>query len=326
VVLPGAGRAAPALGVAVAGFATAVLGAQLAVAAAGETAVTPWPGSALSVAWLGLVAAAVLGLSAGRRVLARTARGALGGLAALGVAAAVLPLLWAVAGGSGGAVPGAQRTLPALVAAGAETDPTIGTLVLEAQPGSGLRAAVERGAGATLEEQSTLYSAAPADAALGADLAALAGNLASRSGYDPVPMLEAQRIGYVLLAPGMHDTKTVHDRAAAAMDANPRFTPVTSTSHGTLWRYTGLDAGLPAPAPSGPGNLDTALGAGVLGMQLLVLLVTLLLALPTGGLADWVRPEREARRGSGLRAARRTPAAVAVRSTPTLAFGGTHGE
>ena len=54
-------------------------------------------GSALSLTWLGLVAAAVIGLSAGSRVLARAAGGGLGGLAALGGAAAVAPLLWTVA-------------------------------------------------------------------------------------------------------------------------------------------------------------------------------------------------------------------------------------
>ncbi|WP_210506471.1 glycosyltransferase family 2 protein [Naasia sp. SYSU D00057] len=326
VVLPGAARAAAALAVAATGFATAVLAVRVAVGAAGEAAVTPWPGAALSLTWLGLVGAAVIGLSAGHRVLARTARVTLGGLAAVGIAAAVVPLVWAVATGAGGAVPGAPRTLPALVTAGAATDPTTGTLVLEAQSGSGISASVERGSGETLEQQSTLYSAAPPDAALGADLPSLAANLASRSGYDPVPVLEAQRIGYVLLAPGTRETRVVHDRTAAAMDANPLFAPVTSTEHGTLWRYAGLDAGMPAAAPSGPGGFDTALGGAILGMQLLVLLVTLLLALPTGGLADWWRPEREARRGSGLQAGRRSPAAVPVRTMPTLAFGGDHGE
>jgi hypothetical protein len=248
----------------------------------------------------------------------------LGAVAAIGVAAAVAPLLWTGANGGGGAAPGSWRTLPALVAAGASTDPTIGTLVLAPQPGSGLAAGIERGAGGTLEEQSTLYSAASASRALGPDIAALAGNLASRSGYDPVPMLGKERIGFVLLAPAGREARAVHDRAAAALDANPLFAPVTSTSAGTLWRYTGLDAGLPAPAPTGPGNLDTTVGAGILGVQLLVLLVTLLLALPTGGLADRVRPEREARRAGGLLAPRRSPSAV--RATPTLAFGGSHGE
>jgi hypothetical protein len=57
-----------------------------------------------------------------------------------------------------------------------------------------------------------------------------------------------------------------------------------------------------------------------------VLLLTLLLALPTGGLADWVRPEREARRGSGLPATRRSSAVAAIRVTPTLALGGPHGD
>ncbi|WP_210480648.1 glycosyltransferase family 2 protein [Naasia sp. SYSU D00948] len=328
VFLPGAARSGLALAVAALGFGTAVLCSRLPVASAGEAAVTPWPGSALSLTWLGLLGAAVIGLSAGEGTATRVLRAALGGVAVVGVAASVLPLLGAAAVGTGGAVPGSSRTLPALVAAEASTDPTVGTLVLDAERGDGLAVAIERGAGTTLDEQSSLYSAAPASAALGSTLTELAANLASRSGYDPVPVLEAQRIGYVLLQPGDIASRAVHDRTVAALDANPLFTHVTDTTQGTLWRYTGLDDGLSAPAPTGPGNLDTALGTAILTTQLLVLLLTLLLALPTSGLADWVRPEREARRGSGLsqRGARTEAPARPVPDTASLAVGGRHGE
>ncbi|BDZ45980.1 hypothetical protein GCM10025866_18890 [Naasia aerilata] len=320
-LLPGISRATPALALAAVGFGSAVLLSRVAVQSAGSTALGPWPGPLLSLAWLGLLGAAVIGLSAGeRRVAAARLRAGVGGLVALGVAAAAFPLLLGFATGEAGAAPGSERTLPALVAAEASGDPTIGTLVLSAQRGNGLAASVARGTGQTLDEQSTLFSTAPASLALGRDLTALAGNVASRSGYDPVPVLAAERIGFLLLTPTASDTHAVHDRAAAALDGNPLFTPVTTTSHGTLWRYTGLDAGLPVAAPSGPGALDTPTGIAVLTVQLVVLLLTLLLALPTGGLADRIRPEREARRGSGI-APRRAAAAAAPRAV--LATAGT---
>lgn len=323
--LPGASRSGIALGLVALGFGAVALGSRFAVASTGETAVPPWSGPALSLTWLGVVGAAVIWLSAGERSLTRAVRATLAAVAVAGVAAAVAPLLLLSASGGGGAIPGSLRTLPALVSAQASFDPSIGTLVLGAQPGNGLAASVVRGNGARLDQQSTLYSAATAGRALGRDVTALAVNLASRSGYDPVPALNAQRIGFVLLEPAAADSRAVYDRATAALDANPLLSHVTQTQHGTLWRYTGLDAGLPTAAPSGPSNLATGVGVAILSVQLLILLLTLLLALPTAGLADRVRPEREARRGSGL-ASRRTAPITLARAPLALATGGAHAE
>ena len=61
---PGARRAIPALAVALGGLATAVVATHLDVAVAGSEAVTPWAGGALSLYWLGLVGAAVVGIDA----------------------------------------------------------------------------------------------------------------------------------------------------------------------------------------------------------------------------------------------------------------------
>jgi len=92
----------------------------------------------------------------------------------------------------------------------------------------------------------------------------------------------------------------MNERAAAGLDGNPLFTSVTETPDGRLWRYTGLDAGLPVAAPVGPSNVGTGIGILILLLQGILLVGTLLLALPTGGAAERWRPEREARRGSGL--------------------------
>ncbi|MCU1437169.1 MAG: hypothetical protein JWP66_256 [Naasia sp.] len=317
--LPGASRAVAMLALAGTGFGTAVIGSRLTVATSGEMILGAWPGAGLSLAWLGLGGAALLGLGAGA-IQIRMVRATAGVVVAVAVAAAAAPLLWAGLSGSGSAVPGSERTLPALVAASSTSDPGLGTLVLDAQTGPGLAASLQRGAGVRLDQQSTLYSAASADRAIGG-ITELAANLASRSGYDPLSTIEQQRIGFVLLQPAAPGTRGMHDRAAAALDGNPLFTPVTETDAGRLWRYTGLDAGLPFAAPTGPDALGTPLGAGMLGVQLLVLILTLLLALPTGGIADMVRPEREVRRGSGLRAAE-----PSARRAPLVLSGGTHAQ
>jgi hypothetical protein len=298
-----------ALAVAAVGFATSVFAEHFVVATVGGQAVTVWSGAGISVYLIGVAAAALLALDQGVTRPAVLFRGVIGGLAGVGVVVAALPLLVLSATGAG-AVGGEQSTVPALVSAEAANDPSIGTLVL-APTSTGIAARLERGAGATLEEQSTLYSTSRTGE-LSADderVAVLAGNLSSRSGYDSAADLDSLRVGFVLLAPGA-DSGT-GDRVAAALDANSLFTPVTATERGTLWRYVGLDAGLPAQTPTTLGPVDRSLHYLVLGVQLLILVSTLLLALPTGGLAERVRPEREVRRGSG-RSRRVSHAAAAV--------------
>ncbi|MFD1715646.1 glycosyltransferase [Amnibacterium flavum] len=319
--LPRSPLAIASLGVAALGFGTAVLAGRLVVATTGGDPVSVWAGSGLSLYLLGITAAAVCALDAGASTVAQTVRGVGGALIGAGIAAAAVPLIvTAVLGGA--ALPGTSSTVPALVSAEAASDPTIGTLVI-APTSTGIAARLERGAGNTLDEQSTLYTTSRVGALSSDDerVAVLAGNLGSRSGYDAASDLDALRVGFVLLAPAGAGQDDVRDRVAAALDGNALFTPVTTTDRGTLWRYVGLDTGLPTAAPTGPGPLGSELGVIVLGSQLLVLLATLLLALPTGGLAERVRPERGARRGSGLRrrvdpprdprAARHAPAADA---------------
>ncbi len=310
VFLPRSTRAIASLGAAGVGFATAVLASRLVTTAVAGDPVTVWTGSAVSLYLLGILGAAVVGLDAVAGRAATAVRRTVSTLAAIGVVVAAVPLL-IVSMMGGGAVAGGAATVPALVAAEAVTDPTIGTLVLS--PGAdGIAARLERGAGDALDERTTLAATARAGD-LSADderVAVLVGNLASRSGFDPVPDLEALRIGFVLLSSADPDGSALRARAAAALDGNSLFTPVTSTSFGTLWRYVGLDAGLTTPAPVGPGPLDTSLGVIILLSQALVLLSTLLLALPTGTLAERVRPERRSRRAGGRRRVRPDPASA----------------
>jgi GT2 family glycosyltransferase len=272
VFLPGARRAIPALVVALGGLATAVLAVHLPIAAAGAEQVTPWAGAALSLYWLGLVGAAVVGVDAIHPA------GVLTGLITVVAAvAAVLPLLAAPLLGTA-EVRGApsQRLLPALVQAEADADPGIGTLVLTAQSDGSLRASLARDAGTTLDETSTLVSTRSGVREPDADLAELAGNLASHSGYDPEPVLQDLRIAFVVVPENPADPSApqtaVRQRVTEALDANPVLTPTGSTP---LWQYERLKPGTDTqPAP-------TVARIAVPVVQGVVFLIALLLAIPT---------------------------------------------
>jgi GT2 family glycosyltransferase len=266
--LPGTRRAVPSLVVALLGLATAIASAHLVVAADGSAGVTPWPGTGLSLYWLGLVAAAVVALEAlGRAAL-------LTGLAVvLAAAAAVAPLLIAPPTGAATVVAGTGQLLPALVGADADARPGIGTLVLTAQGDGSLAATVARGAGTTIDETSTLATTRVGVDAADGDLAELAGNLASRSGYDPTDELQKLQIAFVVLpAASGPAAAAVRQRTAEALDASPDLAPVGDTA---LWRYPALKvAVIASPAPS-------AIEAAAPAVQLVIVAIALLLAIPT---------------------------------------------
>jgi GT2 family glycosyltransferase len=272
VFLPGARRAIPALAVALAGLATAVVASHVAVASAGADPVTPWAGSALSLYWLGLCGAAVVGLEALGRASVLT------GLAVLLTAgAAVGPLLLAPALGTSSVADGSDRQLPALVEARADADPGIGTLILTAQSDGSLAATIARDGGTTLDETSTLVTTRPAPRDQDAALAELAGNLASHSGFDPEPALQELRIAFVVVPP-LGDGATgpqasVRQRATEALDATAVLAPTGSTP---LWEYGGLGEGH-AGGVARPTVIDRAIPIA----QGAVFLIALLLAIPT---------------------------------------------
>lgn len=273
--LPGSRRAVPAMVLALAGFATAVVAAHIQVTAVGEATTSVWPGSGLSLFWLGLVGAAIVALEAlGRAVV----------LPALLVAAAsaVLagPLLAASIAGTTVAQPSSGRTLPAFVAAEAANDPTLGTLALIPQPSGALAAVLYRGDGTSLDAQSTLAATALEPTAAQKRLATLAGNLASKSGFDTAAEMDALHIGFVLAPDGSGTAATdVRKRAGEALDGNATLTAIGDTATGYLWRYPGL--GDPEPAAEAP-PFAAPIGIAVALVQGIVLVVTLLLAIPTG--------------------------------------------
>ncbi len=272
--LPGSGRAIPAMLIALLGFVTAVASAHIAVTVLGSTTTPVWPGSGLSLYWLGLVGATVIGIEALGRVGAAPAF-----VTGAALVAVAVPLLVAAATGATAVTPSTGRILPAFASAEASQDPGLGTLELVAQPGGGLAATIHRGPGTTLDEQSTLASTSTAIGEPEQRLATLAGNIASRSGFDVAGELDSLRIAFVLLPETAdQDAAAVRQRAQEALDGNRILTPIGATSTGFLWHYEALADGA---APTGPGNTDTPVGLGVLIGQAIVFGMTLLLAIPT---------------------------------------------
>jgi hypothetical protein len=271
VFLPGARRAIPSLAVSIIGLGTAVFAAHVAVASSGAEAVTPWVGSALSLYWLGLSGATVVGLDALGRASVLT------GLAVLLTAgAAVAPLLLASPLGSSSVVSGTTRQLPALVEARADADPGIGTLVLTAQRDGSLAATIARDAGTTLDETSSLVTTRADLRDQDAELAELAGNLASRSGFDPEPALQELRIAFIVV-PEVGDDATgpqsaTRQRATEALDATAVLTPTGNTP---LWEYDALEEG------SATAATPTVMAQAIPIAQGAVFAIALLLAIPT---------------------------------------------
>lgn len=267
--LPGSRRVLVATLVALAGLLTAVAAAHLLLAADGALPVTPWPGAALSLYWAGLVAAA--GLTVG--ALGRA--GVVAGSAAVVAAAlAVGPLAVALATGAVAVRPAAERTLPAIVTAEAQVTPGVGTLLLEPQSDGSLAATLTRGGAVTLDAASTFAQTRVTPDAGQVALAELAGNLASRGGYDPAPELARLGIRFVLLRPADPGGDAVHQRAAEALDAQLALEPIGDTALGSLWRAPASES----PALPGPGPAAVALAIA----QGIVIVATALLALPTG--------------------------------------------
>lgn len=273
--LPGSTRSIPIMVVALLGFVTAVACTHIEVSLVGSQPTPIWAGAALSLYWFGLVGGAVVALDA---LGARAAAPAW--VASLALVAVAIPAFTAAASGAISVQESTGRLLPAFVTAEAQTRPELGTLELRAEPDGGLSATVHRGEGTTLDEQSTL---AATDTELSEDderLAVLAGNLASRSGYDVAAELDDLQIAFVILPSpaATEDARDTHQRTAESLDGNRLLTPVGSTNAGFLWSYEGLGQG---EAPSGPGPTGTSLGIGIIIAQAVVFGLTLLLAIPT---------------------------------------------
>ncbi|MCU1638852.1 MAG: glycosyltransferase family 2 protein [Microbacteriaceae bacterium] len=284
--LRGNARAIPALAVALLGYVTAVLASRIDVSSIGAEPVGVWAGSGISLFWLGLISAALVALSS-------IGRAANGSAVLVGVASVLvsIPLISAGLLGASDVRPAPERLLPAFVDAEAEARPDVGTLFLTPQTQDAIEVDLQRGRGTGLDDQSTLDATATTLNQSDAQLATLAGNLASRGGYDSARDLDELAIGFVVLVEARgEEADAMFTRAREALDGNPLFVPVGETTSGLLWRYVQGDD---SPAPSGPGNTDTVYGAVILAVQGLIVGLTVLLAIPT------TRPRRHSPAGSG---------------------------
>jgi len=272
--LPGSRRAIPAMVIALLGFVTAVAGAHVEVTIIGSQTTPIWPGAGLSLYWLGLVAAMVVAIEA---LATRAAAPAL--VAGLALVALSVPLLTAAATGGIAVTESNGRMLPAFASAEASTRPSIGTLELIAQPDGSVAATIHRGQGTTLEEQSTLDATTTDLSPAAEQLADLAGNISSRSGFDIAAALDDLQIAFVLVpVPTTETAAEVHTRVVESLDGNRILAPIGNTSTGFLWHYEGLAEG---DAPVGAANTATTNGLIILIGQGVIFGLTLLLAIPT---------------------------------------------
>lgn len=272
--LPGSARAAVLLFVGLLGLGTALGATHLVISLTGSTVASVWAGSGLSLYWLGLTGAAVVGFDSLRRAAAVPA--IVVSVLALVVAvpiAAALPL------GQGSIVASDGRTLPAYVAAAATTNPSLGTLIVTPQPDGGVSARIVRGAGDTLDNQSTILTTGENLTSNDEQVTLLAGNLVSQGGFDPAPTLAALDVQYVLLPPAVvepgaqlsPEASTTTSRASAALDSSPVLAHIGPTDRGTLWRFEGETDAAATVGPVSPFSTPVLIGwAIVFGFALLL--------------------------------------------------------
>jgi len=293
--LRGGTRSIPALVVAAAGLVTAV-GATvlgLTITPLGQVA-TIWPGSGISLYWLGLLGAAVVALDGLGRFATAPAL-----VAIVTLVLAVAPIGLSAATGSSAVQPSGGRVLPALVAAEGEADPGLGTLDITASGTADYAVILQRGSGSTLERITTLETTRAEIDDVDRSLAELVANLVSDSGLDTAAALDDQQVEYVLLR-DRGVGSVAYARAVDALGANPDLVAIGVTPLGMLWQYPDAPS---APPATTPGPWGTPLGAMSASLQIAIFAIFLLLAIPTA-------------RRRGVRAARGKDADLATEEVP----------
>lgn len=296
VISPQFRTAAMGLTIAVLGAASVLLAAKLEFQSIGEDAVGLWIGSAQSMLLLGVGGMALAGLAS----LKRAGAGILGTLMLAGLVAAALPPALAHSEGRSSVAAGAANTVPAIVEAQGTVEDRVGTLILKPVAGGSLRMVLDRGTGETLDAQSTLRTTAEKLSPEQERLANLVVELVSDHAAAPTSELHAFGVSYVLLTPAEADASDLRMRLSTSLDANGALAPAGSSVHGTLWQVSNATLAPADPEMSAnlaAGNLGTWQGRLIIGIQLLVLLITILLALPTGSLeADAALADQPVRR------------------------------
>jgi hypothetical protein len=247
----------------------------------------------LSSAWLALVVAATTGIGVLRRY---SVYPAIAGMLAVTILA--IPMTASFFVDRARVYASDDRVFPAYVTAQSATDANIGTIVLTAAPDGGINASLQRGLGPTLAGSSTVVTTDATASDSMTAFADLAGNLVSTSGSDGNNELRALGVGFVLLTPPQPvadggitaEAQDADSRASAALHSNPALEEVGVTDVGLLWRIPDVDTSVVAQLY--PTSTTEPWRSLVGAVQISVLVMTLLLAIPTGALAQ-ARPRRE---------------------------------
>lgn len=264
--------------VTVTGLATSVLAVGVVVSFAQGVPVAIWPGAGLSLAWLGLLGAALVTLDT--LVTAARARTVAAAVAAIAVVVCAVPSLLTFHAEQAESVltDGPVSTLPAYVVANAGADRQVGTLVLTPQNDGGLAAEVAWGASETLGSQTTMLSTATE--IRGTDITTLAVDVISARDFDAAAELGEIGIGYVLLASVGDDeadrARTLRTAAITSLNQRTGFVQAGTTDRGMLW---GLESDT-APRASVTAA-EQATSRLVTTVQLIVVIAALLLSIPT---------------------------------------------
>ncbi|MFD5215776.1 glycosyltransferase [Microbacterium sp. NPDC058345] len=260
---------------ALAGLATAMLAVGVVVSFVHGVGVQIWPGTGLSLAWLGVVGAALVTLDTVVVLAPLRAGAAL--LAGAAVVVCAVPGLLSQQTEHSVLVRSPESTLPALVAAEADGDAPLGTLILTPQNDGSLSLGLVWGASASLGAQSTLLSTATEPRER--DLADTAVDLLSARDFDASAALAADGVSFVLLAqtPEERDrARVMREGAITAIDQRPGFVRAGETARGMLWSVRGDIADRP-PLTDG----EEAIGRVTAIVQLVIVLAAVLLSIPT---------------------------------------------
>lgn len=264
--------------VSVLGVAGSIASAGVQVSFSAGEAIPLWPGSALSLAWLGLALAAAVTLDIAP--MPSSVRVASGLVAVLCVAVVAVPALTAVARHETALTNGPTSTLPAYVGAEATNGEVVGTLILSPRDDGSLSARVVWGESETMGGQSTLDATSVVVSDSDRTVAQLSSDLVAGASSDVAQKLGSLGLRFVLVTDrddGASDAAHAMGlEAVTAIDQREGFGRVGQTARGMLWR---LD-----DDPGERRGLSTAEGATastVLLAQGIALLAAILLAVPT---------------------------------------------
>ncbi|MET0781722.1 MAG: glycosyltransferase, partial [Microbacterium sp.] len=187
--------------VAALGMATAFAAVGISVAFAQSLAVPIWPGTGLSLAWLGALGGALAALDIGLAPRLAAVRTLAAVTVMLALVVLAMPALTAMARGTALLTNGPASTLPAYVSAAGREDPDVGTIVITPQNEGGVSSRVVWGGSETLDGQATIISTRSTETAADAEVATLTANLVTSAADDVVGELAAEGVSFVLLAP-----------------------------------------------------------------------------------------------------------------------------